>query len=179
MMSKLVPLQARSILCADTSFQGQGLMKFGEDKQDRCILVYSGIHYDRVAFSYSEYPHKEASLPPEMDRTLWPADDDEVLGKAQELVGKLNAAHYYTDTNALILKCDVPGCDWIGSGQLAGRKHAEQTGHVELSEIQGDEDTALQKCDSPGCDFMAQGETMVKLHRLDTGHAHYSVIPDS
>ncbi|KHO01123.1 Ovarian tumor, otubain [Metarhizium album ARSEF 1941] len=59
--------------------QGQNLMTFGEGKQDRCILVYSGIHYDRVAFSYSDFPHNVASLPPEMDRSIWPTDDSEVL----------------------------------------------------------------------------------------------------
>lgn len=141
--------------------------------------MYSGIHYDRVAFSYTEYPHDTASLPPEMDRTLWPTDDEEILGKAQNLVQKLNAAHYYTDTEGLILKCDTPGCSWIGSGQLEGQKHAEQTGHVDMSEIRDDEeDNVLRKCDAHGCNFMGQGEKTVRQHRLDTGHDQFSIIPD-
>ncbi len=164
---------------ANFQFQAQNLMNFGENKRDKCILVYSGIHYDRIAFTYSEFPHNVATLPPEMDRTLWPAEDEEVLGKARELVGKLNAAHYYTDTEGLILKCDVPGCDWIGSGQAEGRKHAEQTGHVELSEIRDtQEENVLRRCNSPGCDFIGQGDIQIRRHAVDTGHEHFSVIPD-
>ena len=154
-------------------------MKFGEVKQDRCILVYSGIHYDRVAFSYSDFPHETTSLPPEMDRTMWPTGDDEILEKTQQLVQKLNTAHYYTDTEGLILRCDVPGCDWIGSGQLEGRKHAEQTGHVSLSEIRdAEEDNTLRTCETPGCGFMGQGDRAVRQHRSDTGHEQFLIIPD-
>ncbi|KAM6536536.1 ubiquitin-specific protease otu1 [Fusarium falciforme] len=158
--------------------QAQNLINFGEEKRDRCILVYSGIHYDRVAFSYSEYPHDAPSLPPEMDRTVWPIDDDEVLEQAHKLVKKLNAAHYYTDTEGLILKCDVPGCDWIGSGQLEGRKHAELTGHVDLSEIQDEGDNVLRKCDTFGCHFIGQGDRAMREHTVDTAHERFSIIPD-
>lgn len=155
------------------------MINFGEGKRDRCILVYSGIHYDRVAFSYSDYPHTSTTLPPEVDRTLWPTDDEEVLAQAQKLVEKLNKAHYYTDTEGLILRCDVPGCNWIGSGQLEGKKHAEKTGHVELSEIRDEEeDNALHTCDAPGCSFMGQGNAATTRHRHDTGHKKFSVIPD-
>lgn len=114
-----------------------------------------------------------------MDRTVWPTDDNEVLQKTENLVSKLNAAHYYTDTEGLILRCDVPGCNWIGSGQLEGRKHAEQTGHIELSEIRDTEgDNILRNCDAPGCDFMGQGDKVTRQHTLDTGHERFSIIPD-
>ncbi|KAF4993804.1 hypothetical protein FDECE_13307 [Fusarium decemcellulare] len=176
-------VQVGSISCllldSDADFlKVQNVINFGEDKRDRCILVYSGIHYDRVAFSYSEYPHDSPTLPPEMDRTVWPTDDDEVLEQTKKLVKKLNAAHYYTDTEGLILKCDVPGCDWIGSGQLEGRKHAEQTGHVDMSEIQDEGDNVLRKCDTPGCDFMGQGDRAMRQHSADTAHERFSIIPD-
>lgn len=111
------------------------MISFGEDKASRCVLVYSGIHYDRVAFSYTEYPHNTASLPPEMDRSLWPTDDSEVLEQAAKLVQKLNASHYYTNTESLVLKCNEIGCDWIGSGQSAAKIHAQSTGHVSVTEI--------------------------------------------
>ncbi|POR35459.1 Putative ubiquitin thioesterase otu1 [Tolypocladium paradoxum] len=157
----------------------QNLINFGEMKRDRCVLVYSGIHYDRIAFSYSDFPHDGTSLPPDMDRTLWPTDDAEILHRTQKLVEKLHAAHYYTDTEGLILKCDAPGCDWIGSGQLEGRKHAELTGHIELSEITDSEaDSVLRRCDAPRCYFIGQGDRAVRRHRDDTGHERYSVIPD-
>ncbi|TVY77929.1 Ubiquitin thioesterase OTU1 [Fusarium oxysporum f. sp. cubense] len=158
--------------------QAQNLINFGENKRDRCILVYSGIHYDRVAFSLSDYPHDSPTYPPEMDRTVWPTDDDEVLEKTRELVEKLNKAHYYTDTEGLILRCDVPGCDWIGSGQREGQKHAELTGHVDLSEIQDEGDNVLRKCDTPGCDFIGQGDKVMRQHSADTAHERFSIIPD-
>ncbi|KAF4963862.1 hypothetical protein FSARC_8156 [Fusarium sarcochroum] len=158
--------------------QAQNLINFGEDKVDRCILVYSGIHYDRVAFSLSDFPHDSPMYPPEMDRTVWPTTDNEVIEKTQELVRKLNKAHYYTDTEGLILRCDVPGCDWIGSGQREGQKHAELTGHVDLSEIQDEGDNVLRKCDTPGCDFMGQGDRVMRQHSADTAHERFSIIPD-
>ncbi|CEJ82853.1 hypothetical protein VHEMI02899 [[Torrubiella] hemipterigena] len=111
---------------------------FGENNSQRCILVYSGIHYDRIAFSYSDYPHKYANLPPELDRALWPADDADVLNKASSLVEILHQTHYYTDFQSLVLKCNIPGCNWIGAGQREGQKHADETGHTSLSEIEDD-----------------------------------------
>ncbi|KAF4512150.1 hypothetical protein G6O67_001326 [Ophiocordyceps sinensis] len=159
--------------------QTEKLITFGESKQRRCILVYSGIHYDRVAFSYSEFPHNITMLPPEVDRTVWSTSDADVLLKAHKLVQKLHAAHYYTDTDGLILKCDVPGCDWIGSGQLEGRKHAERTGHIELSEItEPGGDNSLRRCEAPDCEFMCLTDRAVQQHRSSTGHERYSIIAD-
>ncbi|KAM0300106.1 hypothetical protein HYE67_006347 [Fusarium culmorum] len=159
--------------------QTQSKIEFGEEKQDRCILVYSGIHYDRVAFSCTDPPYNSPTLPPEYDQAVWPTGDDDVLKKTKELIQKLNKAHYYTDTDGLILRCDVPGCDWIGSGQLEGQKHAEATGHVDLSEIQDEGDSILRKCDAPGCDFIGQGDKAVRQHRADTAHQSFSVIHDA
>lgn len=141
--------------------------------------MYSGIHYDRVAFSCTDPPYNSPTLPPEYDQAVWPTGDDDVLKKTKELIQKLNKAHYYTDTNGLILRCDVPGCDWIGSGQLEGQKHAEATGHVDLSEIQDEGDSILRKCDAPGCDFIGQGDKAVRQHRADTAHQSFSVIHDA
>ena len=159
--------------------QAETLINFGEDKRDRCILVYSGIHYDRVAFSYSEPPHGTVTLPPETDRTIWGTEDSDILEKARVLVKELNGKHYYTDTEALVLKCNEIGCDWIGNGQVAAKKHAEQTGHVDLVELPDtDADNALRRCEAPNCSFMGQGDKAVELHRQDTGHKNFSLIPD-
>jgi ubiquitin thioesterase OTU1 len=154
-------------------------MNFGEAKQDRCILVYSGIHYDRVAFSYSEHPHDVATLPPEMDRSIWPTSDSEVLAKTKILVANLYANHYYTDTDGLVLHCNARGCEWIGSGQLAARKHAEITGHTDLTEIAdiGEDDT-IYRCMVPGCTFLGQNAAL-KQHKGDTLHNQFDVIPDT
>ncbi|OAA73760.1 Ovarian tumor, otubain [Cordyceps fumosorosea ARSEF 2679] len=158
----------------------QNLIPFGEGKRDQCILVYSGIHYDRISFSYSDYPYTDPMLPPEMDRTTWPIEDVEVLAKAQELVGKLHMAHYFTNMDGLVLKCDVAGCGWIGSGQAAGQKHAEATGHGQLSEVVDTRAGAiLRRCNARGCDFMGQGDNAARQHSRDTGHKSYLVIEDS
>lgn len=159
--------------------QTQNLISFGEGKRDQCILVYSGIHYDRIAFSYSEQPYNEPTLPPDMDRTTWPVDDQKIHGMAKDLVQKLHDAHYFTDIDGLVLKCDVAGCGWIGSGQIEGQKHAEVTGHTDLSEVQDTEAEAiLRRCNIPGCDFMGQGDKSTRQHSQDTGHESYSVIED-
>ena len=149
--------------------------EFGEDKDSRCILVYSGIHYDRVAFSPSEPPYKQSDLPPELDRTIWPTSDDEVADLAKQRLVQLNDMHYYTDPAEILLKCEVPGCEWMGSGQRAGQQHAERTGHTALAEI---EDNALLKCNTPGCSWLGSGEKEAKKHTSDSGHASLSVIPD-
>ena len=132
-----------------------------------------------MAFSYSEYPYTDPTLPPEMDRTTWPVEDEEVLIKAKDLVGKLHGAHYFTNMDGLVLKCDVAGCGWIGSGQADGRRHAEETGHAQLSEIIDTQtDAVLRKCDIRGCDFIGQGDSAARQHSQDTGHESYSVIED-
>lgn len=132
-----------------------------------------------MAFSYSEFPHTSPQLPPEMDRTTWPIYDEEIITKAKLLVSKLHSAHYYTDMDGLVLKCDVAGCSWIGTGDTDGRKHAEETGHTELSEVQGmDGDHVLRKCSEVGCDFMGQGDKSARQHTSDTGHKEYHMIPD-
>ena len=114
-----------------------------------------------------------------MDRTIWPSDDAELLEKVNVLVRKLNSAHYYTDMGGLILKCDVPGCGWIGSGEFEGRRHAEKTGHIQLSEVQeNDSQDALRKCALAGCDFLGQGDVSIKKHTSETGHDSFHVIQD-
>ncbi|OAA81902.1 Ovarian tumor, otubain [Akanthomyces lecanii RCEF 1005] len=171
--------------CLFTAFGGalpqqtQNLISFGEGKRDQCILVYSGIHYDRIAFSYSEHPYTDPTLPPEMDRTTWPVEDEEVLIKAKDLVGKLHGAHYFTNMDGLVLKCNVAGCGWIGSGQADGQRHAEETGHTQLSEIIDTQTEAvLRKCNVRGCDFIGQGDSAARQHSQDTRHDSYSVIED-
>ncbi|KAK2612238.1 ubiquitin-specific protease otu1 [Conoideocrella luteorostrata] len=159
--------------------QGQHLISFGEEKQNRCILIYSGIHYDRVAFSYSDYPHHTADLPPELDKSIWPSNDLDVLEKTKTLVQKLHVSHYYTDTEGLVLKCNIPGCGWLGNGQLAAKQHAELTGHANLTEIRDvEEDNVLRKCSRQGCSFIGQGERSVRQHQADTGHRQFDIIPD-
>ena len=71
-----------------------------------------------------------------MDVTQWTTDDDSVLEKAQELTRKLKSADYYTDTNAMAIRCEMPGCEnWLGAGEKDAVKHQIETGHTAFSEL--------------------------------------------
>ncbi|CAK7266344.1 ubiquitin-specific protease otu1 [Sporothrix epigloea] len=103
---------------------------YGLDKDTRCVLLYSGIHYDRIAQTF------DLGLPVDMDVTQWRSDDDSVLEKAKELAKKLKSANYYTDTQTMAIRCEVPGCEnWLGAGQKDMIKHTKETGHTAFSEL--------------------------------------------
>ncbi|KAH8661426.1 zinc finger protein [Tricladium varicosporioides] len=107
--------------------------KFNEGASTRCILVYSGIHYDTIVQSPSDPPHTKADSPPEFDRRVWDNDDEEILIAAQELCRKLREKHYFTDTGGMAIKCGICGVIVYGEGQASG--HAQQTGHYDMAEI--------------------------------------------
>ncbi|KAL1844081.1 hypothetical protein VTJ49DRAFT_4933 [Mycothermus thermophilus] len=104
--------------------------RFGENKSNRVVIVYSGIHYDRIAFTM------DLSHPVEVDETRWPVEDSEVLEKALELAQRLQQMHYYTDTTDFVLQCEMPGCNWIGQGAKEASKHERETGHSQFGELQ-------------------------------------------
>ncbi|AEO67691.1 uncharacterized protein THITE_125507 [Thermothielavioides terrestris NRRL 8126] len=102
--------------------------RFGEGKENRVIILYSGIHYDRIAFCM------DLSYPVEVDVTQWSTDDDEVLEKARQLAQQLQRLHYYTDTTDFVIKCEI--CDWIGQGVRQAGQHEKETGHSQFGEMQ-------------------------------------------
>ncbi|KAK4161659.1 ubiquitin thioesterase OTU1 [Cladorrhinum sp. PSN259] len=101
--------------------------RFGEGKENRVVIVYSGIHYDRIAFAM------DLSYPVEVDVSRWTTEDDEVLTKARELCKRLQGMHYYTDTTDFVIKCGV--CGWIGQGTKDAGRHEKETGHREFGEM--------------------------------------------
>ena len=107
--------------------------KFNEGRPTRCILVYSGIHYDTIVQSPSDPPHLKADNPPELDKRVWDSDDGEILSKALDLCRKLQAKHYFTDTGGMAIKCNICGVIVYGEGQAAG--HAQQTNHYDMAEV--------------------------------------------
>ncbi|KZL87669.1 otu-like cysteine protease [Colletotrichum incanum] len=175
--------------------KSQNPLRFGENKDSRCILVYSGIHYDRIACSPSEPPYAHSDLPPELDRTNWSTSDDEILDKTRALIRKLHEMHYFTDTSDFLLRCTVPGCDWLGNGQREANKHAKASGHSGFSEIKDEPsgggsnagaagaaasfgDNALRKCNAPGCEWLGTSLTEASIHTGETGHTSMAEIPD-
>ncbi|KAK4642037.1 ubiquitin-specific protease otu1 [Podospora bellae-mahoneyi] len=101
--------------------------RFGEGKETRIIILYSGIHYDRIAFAL------DLSYPVDCDVTKWDTQDKEVLTKARQLAAQLQRMHYYTDTTDFVIKCEV--CQWIGKGMKEAGVHQKETGHKEFGEM--------------------------------------------
>ncbi|KAI4134945.1 MAG: hypothetical protein LQ347_001103 [Umbilicaria vellea] len=106
--------------------------RFNEGRPSRCILVYSGIHYDVIALSPSDPPYTHAYAPPDFDTKIFEADDDLALERAVELCRILQERHYFTDTARFSIKCNVCGTDCVG--EKGATEHAKQTGHYDFGE---------------------------------------------
>jgi ubiquitin thioesterase OTU1 len=102
--------------------------KFNEGKPRRCFLVYSGIHYDTIAF----VPDGVSTLDNEHDVKLFDSSDDVVLEAARQLCAELRKKHYYTDTQRFSIKCNT--CGWTGNGEKGAVEHATATGHNDFGE---------------------------------------------
>jgi ubiquitin thioesterase OTU1 len=75
------------------------------DSGNRCVLVYSGIHYDAATIA----PILDA--PDDFHQTILPKisenDDDPILASAKKLADKLRAKKAYTNTATFDLRCQV------------------------------------------------------------------------
>ncbi|OBT53659.1 hypothetical protein VE04_06069 [Pseudogymnoascus sp. 24MN13] len=78
--------------------------RFNEGSPIRCILVYSGIHYDTIVQSPSDPPHTIADNPPELDKRVWDSYDDDILIKAQQLCKVLQGKHYFTNVGEMAIR---------------------------------------------------------------------------
>lgn len=120
--------QEFDIEIASVNVQDLRVDRFNEGKARRCILVYSGIHYDTIAF----VPHGVSPLDSENDVKLFDASDDVILEAARQLCGELKKKHYFTDTKKFDLKCNI--CGWKGAGERGATQHATETGHTDFGE---------------------------------------------
>ncbi|KAM3422458.1 hypothetical protein BST61_g2806 [Cercospora zeina] len=110
--------------------------KFNEGKPTRCILVYSGIHYDVCAVT----AHSGAD--PGFDRKVFDVvrlgggEGEEIDGGALDAAVRLckilQERHYFTDTHGFALKCGT--CGNSGKGQVWAQEHAMKTGHTDFGE---------------------------------------------
>lgn len=118
------------------------------DSGNRCILVYSGIHYDAATIA------PMLDVPDEFHQTVVPregeGDADPVLAAAKKLADKLRAKRAFTNTATFTLKCQVRGdfavprtdplipciqkCGTGLIGEKEAREHAKETGHVDFGE---------------------------------------------
>lgn len=106
--------------------------KYNEGMRKRCILVYSGIHYDNIALSPSDAPFDKSYAPPEFDTKVFDSFDDEILTKAKELCRGLQGQGYFTDTAGFSLRCNI--CNEALIGEKAAVQHASDTGHADFGQ---------------------------------------------
>ena len=106
--------------------------KYNEGQASRCILVYSGIHYDVIAVSPSDSPFDRAYAPPDFDRKIFDSFDDNILVLARELCKGLQRQGYFTDTGGFKVMCNVCGDGF--TGEKGAVDHAEMTGHTDFGE---------------------------------------------
>ncbi|KAK7451771.1 ubiquitin-specific protease otu1 [Stygiomarasmius scandens] len=98
---------------------------------NRCLLIYSGIHYDAATLA----PMLDA--PGEWHQTVFPVnstddDLDDILKAGKRLADALRAKRAYTNTATFTLKCQ--NCGKGLTGEKEAREHAAQTGHVQFGE---------------------------------------------
>ncbi|KAI8627514.1 hypothetical protein F5Y19DRAFT_169030 [Xylariaceae sp. FL1651] len=105
---------------------------FGEARgyEQFCVVIYSGIHYDRVAETLSKGTMNMADF----DVTRWnTAGNERVLQHSRELCKILHDRHYYTNVSDFVVTCNE--CGDILQGQGAIAQHARQTGHTGVTEV--------------------------------------------
>lgn len=122
-----------SSLILTNDYQTLRIDKYNEGQPTRCILVYSGIHYDTIALSPLDTQSYNSQSPPELDQRVWDSRDTEILDSAVKLCGILRAKHYYTNTVTMKIKCKV--CNMMLHGEKQAAKHAQQSGHYDMEQI--------------------------------------------
>ncbi|KAI0969083.1 hypothetical protein F4678DRAFT_440895 [Xylaria arbuscula] len=106
---------------------------FGEEQnyEEFCVVIYSGVHYDRVAENATEGSIGMV----EFDVTRWnTVGDERILRRTQDICRILRDRHYYTSTSDFIVECNQCRQVLQGEGQIA--QHARQTGHSGVTEIE-------------------------------------------
>ncbi|KAG9318851.1 hypothetical protein JVU11DRAFT_956, partial [Chiua virens] len=100
---------------------------------DRCIVVYSGIHYDAATVAPTE------NAPNEWHQSIFPIrtknsanTSDPILEAAKKLATMLRERKAFTNTTTFDLKCEQ--CGKGLKGEKDARAHAQETGHVQFGE---------------------------------------------
>mmetsp|Transcript_11400 Transcript_11400/g.15354 ORF Transcript_11400/g.15354 Transcript_11400/m.15354 type:complete len:337 (+) Transcript_11400:266-1276(+) len=92
----------------------------------RIFVIYDGIHYDALAFTYDK------GLPEEMDMTIFSSNDDVAFQRAVTLCSMLHKERAYTDTSNFTLRCVDCKIGLVGAGEA--QCHAKETGHSNFEE---------------------------------------------
>ncbi|KAI0857557.1 hypothetical protein F4860DRAFT_489200 [Xylaria cubensis] len=101
----------------------------GQDYEEFCVVIYSGVHYDRVA----EATEGAAGMV-EFDVTRWnTVSNEHILRHTQDICKILRDRHYYTSVSDFVVRCNQ--CGDILQGEKAVTQHARLTGHTGVTEI--------------------------------------------
>jgi ubiquitin thioesterase OTU1 len=88
---------------------------FGEGLyMKRILLLYSGVHYDSVAFVES----LNSSI--ENDQTVFDSFDDEILIQLQHLASQLKLEKKYTDVSLYKIRCRICEKGFLGEDKASG-----------------------------------------------------------
>jgi len=102
-------------------------MRFGEGKyENRCIVMYSGIHYDATSLAPTE------SAPVDFHQTVFPVTSESIMQAAGKLATKRREKKAFTNTATFDLRCQI--CSKGLKGEKEARQHASETGHVDFGE---------------------------------------------
>jgi ubiquitin thioesterase OTU1 len=107
--------------------QNDIMQRYSEGAALRCIIVYSGIHYDALAFVPDG-----AGGDADFDQKQFEASDDAILEAAREIGRILMQRKYFTDTAKFAIQCGQ--CGWKGKGENDAQKHAMETNHTDFQE---------------------------------------------
>ncbi|KAJ7685374.1 hypothetical protein DFH06DRAFT_1264634 [Mycena polygramma] len=97
-----------------------------EFPENRCIVIYSGIHYDAATLA------PMADAPGDWHQTVFPTRSADILDAAKRLADVLRAKRAYTNTATFDVKCE--DCGKTLKGEKGVQAHAAETGHMHFGE---------------------------------------------
>ncbi|KAK8022472.1 ubiquitin thioesterase OTU1 [Apiospora rasikravindrae] len=116
-----------SVSSGSVIYQGEG------QHERRCVILWSGIHYDRVVETF--FAGAADTGDTEFDVCTWDcATSDHILKGALEMAAILKENNYAHDSNAAVYSCKQ--CGWVGQGEKELIKHCKGTGHSEIQTIE-------------------------------------------
>ncbi|KAK6822467.1 ubiquitin thioesterase OTU1 [Apiospora arundinis] len=116
-----------SVSSGSVIYQGEG------QHERRCVILWSGIHYDRVVETLFSGAADTGDT--EFDVCTWDcATSDHILKGALEMAAILKENNYAHDSNAAVYSCSQ--CGWVGQGEKELIKHCKATGHSEIQTIE-------------------------------------------
>jgi len=94
--------------------------------ENRCLVIYSGIHYDAATLA------PMADAPSDWHQTVFPTRSGDVLDAAKRLADVLRAKRAYTNTATFSVTCQE--CGKTFKGEKGAQAHATETGHTRFGE---------------------------------------------